>query len=228
MIRRPSRARKEAQTERNRLHPFVRKAADLAVDALKSGRPERYLWIDETGVIGNVGSHPSDPTQPRVHNLWIPPSTGWTALDRSAQQLVADVLLLLNLAERGDPDEHERCLRRANRPDLPPCLVGDRSTMRPELSIAGPDTTNPGSSCADGCPFELCPYPARGTPQRQELGEAFCRRQQTLLGPSPRHVLRRGGPAPWQRTGLPRRRRRRQRDLLDFWTTMADRKRVPR
>jgi hypothetical protein len=228
MIRRPSRARQDAQMERNRLHPFVRKAADLAVDALKSGRPERYLWIDETGVIGNVGSHPSDPTQPRVHNLWIPPSTGWTALDRRAQQLVADVLLLLNLAERGDPDEHERCLRRANRPDLPPCLVGDRSTMRPELSIAGPGTTHPGSSCADGCPFELCPYPARGTPQRQELGEAFCRRQQTLLSPSPRHVLGRGGPAPWQRTGLPRRRRRRQRDLRDFWTTMADRKRVPR
>lgn len=225
--RRPSRSGRDALTERNRLHPFVREAADLAVRALESGRPERYLWIDETGVISKVGSRPSDPTQPRMHNLWIPPSTGWTALDRRAQQLVADVLLLLNLAERGEPDERERYLRRANRRDLPPCLVGDRSTMRPDLSIARPGMNNPGSSCADGCAFELCPYPARGTPQRQELGEAFCRRQQTLLSPSPTHWLGRG-PAPWQRTGLPRWQRARLRDLRAFWKTMADRKRVPR
>jgi NACHT domain len=203
---------------RNRLHPFVREAAELAVKALVTGRPERYLWIDETGVISKVGSRPSDPSQPRMHNLWIPPSTGWTALDRCAQQLVADVLLLLNLAERGEPDEHERYLRRANRDGLPPCLTGDRTTMRPDLSVARPGLSNPGSSCADGCAFGLCPYPPRGTPQRQELSEAFCRRQQTLLSPRPTNWFGRGS-ASWQRA--------RQRDLRIFWKTMADRKRVP-
>ncbi len=209
-----------------KLHPFVRETAELAVKALVSVRPERYLWIDETGVISKVGSHPSDPSQPRLHNLWIPPSTGWTALDDRAQQLVADVLLLLNLAERGEPDEHERYLRRANQDGLPPCLIGDRTTMRPELSVARPGMSNPGSSCADGCAFGLCPYPPRGTPQRQELGEAFCRRQQTLLS-RPTNRFGRGS-APWQRTGLPRGQRARQRDLRTFWKTMADRKRVPR
>jgi hypothetical protein len=202
------------------LHPFVREAAELAVLALETGRPERYLWIDETGVVNKVGSRPTDPTQPRVHNLWIPPSTGWTALDRRAQQLVADVLLLLNLAERRGPDERERYLQRANRPDLPPCLIGDRSSMRPSLSIARPGTSDPGSSCADGCPFELCPYPPRGTPQRQEFGEAFCRGQQTLLRTwrSPGRFGR--SSAPWQRGRL--------RDLREFWRTMANRQRVPR
>ena len=212
---------------RNRLHPFVRETAELAVKALVTGRPERYLWIDESGVISKVGSHPSDPSQPRMHNLWIPPSTGWTALDRRAQQLVADVLLLLNLAERGEPDEHERYLRRANQDGLPPCLIGDRTTMRPDLSVARPGMSNPGSSCADGCAFGLCPYPPRGTPQRQELAEAFCRRQQTLLSHRPTHWFGRGS-APWQRNALPRRQRARQRDLRIFWKTMADRKRVPR
>jgi hypothetical protein len=225
--RRSSNAGRGVSAERTRLHPFVREAADLAVRALETAHPERFLWIDETGVINKVGSHPSDPTQPRMHNLWIPPSTGWTALDRRAQQLVADVLLLLNLSDRGEADEHERHLRRANRNDLPPCLIGNRTTMQPDLSIARPGMSNPGSSCADGCAFGLCPYPPRGTPQRQELGEAFCRRQQTLLSPWPTHWFGRG-PAPWQRTGLPRRKRARQGDLRLFWKTMADRKRVPR
>jgi NACHT domain len=209
------------------LHPFVREAGALAVRALETGHPERYLWIDETGVVNKVGSRPTDPTQPRIHNLWIPPSTGWTALDRRAQQLVADVLLLLNLSERGAPEDHERYLERANRNDLPPCLTGDRSPMRPDLSIARPGMSDPGSSCADGCPFELCPYPPRGTAQRHELGEAFCRRQQSLARRwEPGHWIGRG-PAPWRRAGLPRSRRARVRDLRAFWRTMADRRRVP-
>jgi hypothetical protein len=209
------------------VHPFVREAAALAVRALETGHPERYLWIDETGVVNKVGSRPTDPTQPRIHNLWIPPSTGWTALDRRAQQLVADVLLLLNLSERGGPDDHERYLARANRDDLPPCLTGDRSPMRPELSIARAGMSDPGSSCADGCPFELCPYPPRGTPQRHEIGEAFCRRQQSLARRwEPGQWIGRG-PAPWRRAGLSRWRRARVRDLRAFWRTMADRRRVP-
>src|SRR5258708_32031990 len=37
-------------------HPFVREAAQLAVLALKTGHPQRYMWIDESGVVGQVGS----------------------------------------------------------------------------------------------------------------------------------------------------------------------------
>jgi hypothetical protein len=37
-------------------HPFVREAALLVVLALKTGRPQRYCWIDESGVVGQVGS----------------------------------------------------------------------------------------------------------------------------------------------------------------------------
>lgn len=84
-------------------HPFVVEAIRLAVLALETGQPERFIWIDESGVAARIGSRPANPRAPRKHNLWIPPSTGWTALQPRAQQLVADVLLLLNLAERGAP-----------------------------------------------------------------------------------------------------------------------------
>jgi len=79
----------------------VVEAIRLAVLALETGQPERFIWIDESGVAARIGSRPANPGAPRKHNLWIPPSTGWTALQPRAQQLVADVLLLLNLAERG-------------------------------------------------------------------------------------------------------------------------------
>ncbi|HET6949660.1 MAG TPA: ATP-binding protein [Acidimicrobiales bacterium] len=229
----PSRSsRRRARQERARLHPFLREAGELAVLALASGRPETYLWIDETGVIDKVGSRPSDPTQSRVHRLWIPPSTGWTALDRRAQQLVADVRLLLDLSHRGDePEDHARYLERANRRDLPFCLTGDRRPMQPDLSVAKPGTSDPGSSCADGCPFELCPYPPRGTVQRNDLGETFCRRQLTMLSDRRRHRA-----AFWQ---LPTRRdvirqerigwrSRRVENLRWFWKEMANRRTVPR
>jgi hypothetical protein len=103
-------------------HPFVREASQLAVLALTSGRPQRYCWIDESGVVAQVGSRNTGiEARHRNRRLWIPPCAGWTALNGRAQQLVADVLLLLNLAERGDqPNERERRLKRANRSDLPP------------------------------------------------------------------------------------------------------------
>lgn len=210
-----------------RLHPFVFELGELATRALLTGHPERYLWIDETGVVNQVGSRPGDPSVRRVHSLWIPPSTGWTALDRRAERLVADVLLLLNLTEQGRPDDHERHARRAARRDLPPCLTGDRTPLRPELSIANPDmTSRPGVSCSAGCPFELCPYPARGTPRREEFGEAFCREQVTLLRARPRNLIGLGPPA-WGRSGLHPWQRARVRDLRAFWREMAERKRVP-
>ncbi len=199
-------------------HPFVREASQLAVLALKTGNPQRYMWIDESGVVGQVGSRKtSDAATYRKHRLWIPPSAGWTALNGRAQQLVADVLLLLNLADRGDqPRDSERRLKRSNRHDLPPCITRYRPALGPGLTVGTATSAAPGTSCVDGCAFELCPYPPKGTQPRVEMSEAFCRRQQTLLT---RTSLSRRK-APWQEM--------RRGQLIEFWAEMADRARGPR
>jgi NACHT domain-containing protein len=199
-------------------HPFVREAAQLAVLALKTSHPQRYMWIDESGVVGQVGSRrTSEGETYRKHRLWIPPSAGWTALNGRAQQLVADVLLLLNLAERGDqPRDSERRLNRSNRHDLPPCITRYRPALSPGLTVGTATSVAPGIGCVDGCAFELCPYPPKGTQPRVEMSEAFCRRQQTLLT---RTSLNRRK-APWQEM--------RRGQLIDFWAEMADRARGPR
>ncbi len=201
-------------------HPFVSEAALLCVLALKTERPQRYLWIDESGIVGQVGSRNlSKMTQQRRHRLWIPPSAGWSALNGRAQQLVADVLLLRNLAERGDlPHDRERRLRRSNRGDLPPCITHYREALEPGLTVGTAVSIVPGVSCVDGCVFELCPYPPKGGQPRVEMSEAFCRRQLTLLDRSLRHPLTRQ--APWQQMTAGQ--------LFRFWTEMADRARGPR
>ena len=193
-------------------HPFVLEARRLAMWALHTEQPERFIWIDESGIVGRVGSRPANPGSRRKHNLWIPPSTGWTALHPRAQQLVADVLLLLNLAERGDPTQREKRLRRTNRNRLPPCLSGDRSPLDASRTIGMARSSEPGSNCKDGCPFELCPYPPKGEQSyRVELSEAFCHRQQALMNGT--GVRRRA--APWQ-GALPG-------ELRRFWRQMAQR-----
>ena len=197
----------------DREHPFVVEARGLTVWALETRQPERFIWIDESGIIGRVGSRSPAANARRKHNLWIPPSTGWTALHPRAQQLVADVLLLLNLAERGErPSDRNRRLERTNRNDLPPCLAGDRSPLDPTRTVEMAPASGPGSNCTDGCPFRLCPYPTKGEqPYRVELSEAFCRHQQTLLERRPVGL----GPAPWQ-AALPS-------ELRQFWHHMGQR-----
>jgi hypothetical protein len=211
--------RVRAPGEAQELHPFVRETAQLVVQALKTGRPQRYCWIDESGVVGQVGSrNVSQGTLHGRHHLWIPPSAGWTALDGRAQQLVADVLLLLNLADRGEqPAERERRLKRSNRTDLPPCITHYRDALEPGRTVGTAVSAVPGVSCVDGCVFELCPYPPKGTQPRVEMSEAFCRRQQTIIT-RPRDP--RTGRAPWQQM--------RPRQLKQFWEEMADRARGPR
>ena len=206
--------RRWLELARNRDHPFVAEAGKLAVRALQTRRQQRFLWIDECGVVSKVGSRAARQTSYRQHNLWIPPSTGWAALDPRAQQLVADVLLMLNLAERGqEPTEIEHRLRRLDRDDLPPCLSQDRVPLHPTRTAGAVDAP-PGSNCKDGCPFGLCPYPPSGMqPYRSELSEAFCRRQQTLLSGG----WTRSNPARWQ--SVPR------RNLIRFWEQMGDRAR---
>lgn len=200
------------------LHPFVRETALLVVQALRTGRPQRYCWIDESSVVAQVGSRNLGQGTPHGrHPLWIPPSAGWTALDGRAQQLVADVLLLLNLADRGDhPTERERRLKRSNRNDLPPCITQYRDALEPGRTVGTAVSSVPGTSCVDGCVFELCPYPPKGVQPRVEMSEAFCRRQQTLIT-RPRDP--RTGQAPWQQA--------RPRQLKQFWVEMADRARGP-
>jgi hypothetical protein len=211
-------------TDRNRqaglaatTHPFVQEAAQLAVLALKTGYPQRYCWIDESGVVGQVGSrNTGEATAHRKHSMWIPPSAGWTALNGRAQQLVADVLLLLNLADRGDqPRDSERRLKRSNRNDLPPCITRYRAVFEPGRTVGTAASSAAGTSCVDGCGFELCPYPPKGVPT-VEMSEAFCRRQQTLLTRNSRSRRK----APWQEM--------RRAQLIQFWADMADRARGPR
>ena len=198
-------------------HPFVLEAARLCVIALKTGLPQRYCWIDEAGIVKTVGSRNlSGATLQRRHRLWIPPSAGWTALNGRAQQLVADVLLMLNLADRGDqPHELDRRLRRSHRRDLPPCMTNYREALEPDLTVGTAVPIVPGSSCVDGCAFELCPYPPKGMQPRVEMSEAFCRRQQTLLTRTLRHPLAQH--APWQQMTVTQ--------LNRFWSVMADRAR---
>jgi hypothetical protein len=200
-----------ARSDRGPEHPFVAEARTLAGWALETGQPERFIWIDESGILGRVGSRSAGSTSPRKHNLWIPPSTGWTALHPRAQQLVADVLLLLNLAERGPrPSDRAARLRRTDRSDLPPCLAGVRTPLDPTRTVGTAALSLPGSNCRHGCPFELCPYPPKGEKTyRVELSEAFCRRQYDLVS---RGAVRRKS-APWQEA-LPG-------DLKRFWTQMG-------
>ena len=216
---RDHRIRSQAAGASADVHPFVRETAELVVLALRTGRPQRYCWIDESAVVGQVGSRNLGQGTPHGrHHLWIPPSAGWTALDTRAQQLVADVLLLLNLADRGEsPADRERRLKRSSTSELPPCITHYRHALEPGRTVGMAASAVPGTSCVDGCIFELCPYPPKGTQPRVEMSEAFCRRQQTIVT-RPRDP--RTGRAPWQQM--------RPRQLKQFWGEMADRARGPR
>ncbi|MFE0472321.1 ATP-binding protein [Streptomyces sp. NPDC058947] len=207
---------------RRLLHPFVAEAGDLVALALETGQPERFLWIDEKGVADNIGSRAIDSGGYRKHNLWIPPSVGWSTLDGRAQRLVADVLVLLNLIERdGKPGEvEERMIRseQSGRP-LPPCLRENREPLQPGARVGTAAPPAPGTTCLPDCKFQLCPYPPRGVP-RGEIREPFCRQQQALLPGRLRRwfprLLRRKTP-PWVSM--------RVRELDRFWDEMATRTR---
>jgi hypothetical protein len=94
-------------------------------------------------------------------------------------------------------------------------LVGDRERLAPNRTAATAVASRPGSNCAPGCQFELCPYPTKGERYyRVELSEAFCRRQR-MLARRPRV-----GPGPWQ-GGRPR-------ALEQFWKQMEQRARPDR
>ncbi|MEW2287170.1 ATP-binding protein [Streptomyces sp. NPDC047841] len=213
----------DGDAPRRVLHPFVAEAGDLVAMALETGQPERFLWMDEKTVTDNIGSRTGNNRGYRKHNLWIPPSAGWSTLDGRAQRLVADVLIMLNLIERdGYPSEVEERMARAERPGmpLPPCIGTDREPLRPGLRPGTSAPPPPGSACLPDCKFQLCPYPPRGGVPRGEIREPFCRQQQVLLpGPIrrklPRTVHRKT--PPWVSM--------RVRELDGFWDAMAGRTR---
>ncbi|MEW2049510.1 ATP-binding protein [Streptomyces sp. NPDC005476] len=205
------------------LHPFVAEAGDLVALALETGRPERFLWIDEKGVTDNIGARADNTGGYRRHSLWIAPSVGWSTLDPRAQRLVADVLVMLNLIERdGHPDEVEERLARVEQPgmSLPPCIRTDRDPLRPGLRIGTSVPPAPGTTCLPDCKFQLCPYPPRGGVPRGEIREPFCRQQQALLPGSVRRWLPRG-----LRRKTPHWVGMRVGELDRFWDAMARRTR---
>jgi hypothetical protein len=150
-----------------------------------------------------------------MHGLWIPPSTGWSSLHPETQKLVADVLVLQNLADRGAPfHQRERFLARAHQGTLPLCMVHDRTALHVGRSIGAAEAA-PGSNCLDGCPFELCPYPAKGTSATVEIPEAFCRNQRARV--DGRRWLSARRTARWQALSI--------RDVRTFWRDMEARAR---
>jgi hypothetical protein len=188
-------------------HPFVQRAAIncwstisaqfgiAGREPLRAKGATRWIWIDEVGVASKIGARRLSPEPDPVTRLWIPPAAGWQALIPRTRQLVADVLVLLNLVEGGDRADDTTKLvriREARRWQvyergsmLPECIRDTRG--RGSLAVGAPKIA-PRAGCMDSCGFALCPYPAKaGRPFRGELSETFCREQQRLLrGPDRR------------------------------------------
>ncbi|MEU4847934.1 NACHT domain-containing protein [Streptomyces gilvosporeus] len=183
-------------------HPLVEAAGKLAVRALQTRRPERFLWIDEAATADRVGTEVGLPGDRRAHNLWIPPSTGWSTMDPLTQQLLADVLLLVVLGERGyRPRDLFRILDFCSheRTQVPSCVIKNRSRLDPVRGVER--TLQPGSNCTDECRLRLCPYPAKVENLRLEFSEVFCLQQRDLLRrwrPRTWLGLRFRREAPWQ------------------------------
>ena len=201
-------------------HPLVEAAGRLAVRALQTRRPERFLWIDEATVASAIGTEVSSPGEQRYHNLWIPPSTGWSSLDPLAQQLLADELVHIVLAERGyRPKELFSVVDRLrDERRLPACLSKDRSRLDPVRAVES--DAQPGDHCP--CGMRMCPYPAKAERDlRVEFTEVFCLHQRDMLKAwQPRSwlYLRLRREARWQRS-VPVAGMRR------FWDEMGERAR---
>jgi hypothetical protein len=199
----------------DRSHPFVHETASLCQEALRTRRPGRYIWIDETGIVSKLGASSSRPEDVSNSRLWISPAAGWIALHPRALRLVGELILALNLAEGADGTRREDRLERMGRATaLPPCLT--QRNGRAALQIRGGQYSGPrpGSTCVPGCSIHLCPYPPPGqAPLRGELSEAFCRRQVDAVD----HVL---WSRLWRRDRVPPGQRKK------FWEQMEERARL--
>ncbi len=188
-----------------RVHPFVRAAGELCLEALdaadRGGSWREYIWTDD-----------------EVEVIARPP-----LLRAKALHLVADMALLLNLNEQ-DRSGPERA-RFGQQQELPECLRGDRAPFLADRPPAG--------RCPADCPFAgeagirpLCPDTLpRWAPDdaggetlhsRRLLTRSFCRRL--------RHTA---SDRPWTTIGGERiryrERRAHVRQLRAFWERMERR-----
>lgn len=177
-------------------HPFVAQALALCNRSLSSrGRGpaiEEVTWDDEYKVIAGRDA----------------------GIGPDARELVADVALVLNLAEQpGRPvGQTNDALART---DLPACIAS--SEKREELAEGKQVVTRR----TDGkcCDLNLCPYPRPGLAvARGEFSETFCRRQRSLVGRRRIPLVGNRRP-PWQKR-LP------IGSLKKFWTEMEKRSRA--
>jgi hypothetical protein len=201
-----------ASGDHGRVHPLVWEAARFAKAALINRRPEQFCWMDEIDAVGHVGSLPSRGAPSLAHRHWILPSSGWSAIHPEVQQLLGDVVLMRNLSWRGETvaAQQER-LARSDRPELPPCLTRDSSTLDVTRTVGSAKISEPGSNCHDDCALRLCPYPPVGEPRDSaELTEGFCRELQQR-----RHV-------PTYASGVGR------KDYQRLWREMSERLRPRR
>jgi hypothetical protein len=203
------------QWARRRPHPFVEQVADLCAKALRTGQPANYVWIDEAVAVRRLGSGRRAIRYSTSGELWIPSYAGWLSLAPEAQRLVAEIVILINLADRGRTvlDRDERLAKTA-RDDLPLCMTtkGGRPHMHVERKLH--ERKAPGADCIAGCEFDLCPYPSLADElSRGELTEAFCRQQRALL--EYWRALQR--PA-WQKDST-------RDELRHFWSSLERRRR---
>ena len=197
----------------DRGHPLVDEAARLCELALESDEPAKYVWIDEAGVVAKLGPKVAGPSHVGNSRLWIAPAAGWLALDTRASRLVAEIVVLLNLAEGTDRAASEQRLSDLG-DRLPRCITGRGE--RGNLQIAGVEDSSQRRArpVCETCENCLCPYLAPGhQPFRGELSEAFCREQLRNVSRFARSR------APWQHEQRPR-------ELKDFWRDMERRARL--
>jgi hypothetical protein len=163
-------------------HPFVAEARDLCERALRNDEPGKYIWIDEAGVVAKLGPRADSTSEIASSRLRISPAAGWLALDDRARRLVAEIVVLLNLAEGIDPTTSESRLQALGN-QLPFCMT--QPGGRKNLQIGGEEIAlgpRLAPICRGTCHAGLCPYPAPGhEPFRGELSEAFCREQLRIL-----------------------------------------------
>jgi hypothetical protein len=159
-------------------HEFVRQGAKLCKRALRDDRPERFVFDDATEVVSRA-----------------PYQLTWRT-----SQLVGDVVLALNLNERGTVQSR---IAFGQAKELPACLRTTRdrrATVEPVELIRE-------------CPFAhfkpgecLCPYTydSPNSNYRRELTRAFCRHQRLSAGRVPWHP------------------RLKVKHVREFWVAMED------
>jgi hypothetical protein len=169
-------------------HPMVVQTVELCATAFRRRQPANYLWLDEGLAISRLGSGSVAVRQAGTPHEWIPPSAGWLSLARPAQRLLGDLVVFLNLADRGDDHakRNDRLARtepaHAGAAALPPCMRSSEGRRRLDVGRRLDERVEPGARCAPDCEVQLCPYPGLGEElARGELSEAFCRRQHAIV-----------------------------------------------